>query len=813
MAKYDPKKSSLLEASITSDLEDSDKDLLKLARRRFIEAQENWEEIRREAVEDQKFYGGVQYDEQIARAARAKGGAPQIQINQLKNFVQQVENNIRQQNISLTVHATDEEGSEENAEILQGIIRHIEHISNAKQAYLWAAGSCGMLVPGFGFIKLETDYTGPMTFDQEIYIRGVKDPMKILPDFMADQPDFSDAEFWFEFEEMSKDEYKEKYSNSKLSEPKYGDWGNVGIALGSYWMSVNAVTVAKYWYKDTEIRHFAAFSDGTTGFLDDFGVEINDKGEQEVVDKEKYEKFPSEETSDEYRSEYLRAEFDKHVATGSPPDEFPITEEMVPQSKLLNVVRTREVVTHKICWVVTNGVEILDRGEWHDTEFPFVAMVGKDEIIDGKRKIHGIVRDAKDPQKMYNFLASQIIRKIDASNKSAWIAAQESIPEPQRKRWELSNIESPAVLYYKSKDEQGQPIPPPQRGDAVEPAIQMLMAAGQQFNQDIKSTVGIYEAGMGQGIGDRQSGAAIQTLAQNGEMNNFHFSDNLVMSMKRLGCLILRLIPKIYDTPRTVRIIGLDDESTLVRVNQLFNQNGVAKKYDLTTEAEYDVVVDTGPSFASRKAEQSESMIKFGAVEPQIMPIIADLIASNMDWDQSGAIKERIQQWQTAQFPWIHYDDNMNLPPQAKVALQTANAHIATLQQAVTHSQQMYAAEKFKNDTNAIAHASKERVEQIKSITSLQLKRMDLIQQALADKDKYQIEHLRLQLEHIQHHQNLLLKGIQAQDKAANNVQPELYNDLESIINQPLIPQNIQQNLNQTSPGSAPVGGPTIPSQ
>ena len=279
-------------------------------------------------------------------------------------------------------------------------------------------------------------------------------------------------------------------------------------------------------------------------------------------------------------------------------------------------------------------------------------------------------------------------------------------------------------------------MPPPTRGDSTEPAIVKLMQAVQQFNQQVKATVGIFEAGIGQAMGDLQSGAAINTLAQRGENSNMHFSDNLVMSIKRLGCLLLRLIPKIYDTARVVRIVGLDDEPDLVKINQMFTENGQKCFYDIKNSSNYDVVVDTGPTFASRKAEQSEQMMKFAAVQPQLMPVIADLLAGNMDWDATGALKDRIQQWQAATMPFLHpANDQAALSPQARTMLQQlqqklqeANQHVATLSQA-------YNQEKYKNDTQAVANQGKERLAMIKAITDLRIKAIDLQAQAMSERN------------------------------------------------------------------------------
>jgi hypothetical protein len=550
----------------------------------------------------------------------------------------------------------------------------------------------------------------------------------------------------------------------------------------------------------------AVFEDGQMGYLDDFGVEINAEGEQIVKDPELFESFPR---VDDETAAIQTAIADSKAEVGAPSDEYPITEAQLPPQRLANVVKMREVVEESVHWIITNGLEILDRGEWHDSEFPFVAVVGKDEVVDGKRQIYGIIRHSKDPQKMYNYMTSSVVRKIAASNKSPWIAPAEGIPEPQRRRWETSNIEDWGVLYYRSTDDQGRPIPAPQRGDAAEPAIQGLLEASQKFDQDISKTVGIFEAGVGQTVGDRQSGVAIETLAERGEQNNLHVSDNLVLSMKRLGCLIVRLIPKVYDTPRAIRIVNPDETAEVVKINQIFTKNGQQMTYDMTTGENYDVVIDTGPTFATQKSENMDQLLKLAGTNPQMAPLIMDLIASNMDSTISGELVKRIQLLQAQTMPWMHQADGMdNFPPAAKAAIAQMQAQMSQAAQQIQKLGQMYQTEKIKNDTNAIAHQSKERITQIKAITDLQLKKMDIVSEMIQSHDKIQLERLKSQLGHIQHHQMIALNSLEMQDQAAGATQPDLYKRLMATINGSDVGSSSPAGTTGAPPAFPPNSGP-----
>lgn len=778
---------------------EADELLIKNAQKRWKMVVDNWSNIHRQAIMDQKFFAGEQYDEAKSRALAARGGQPQIQINQLPNFVQQVESSLRQQNFGICVHASDEKGSEDKAKILQGMVRHIEERSNAKQAYIWAAGSHGALVPGIGFIKLVTKYIDHKSFDQEILIEGIKDPFKILPDFTAIQPDFSDAKYWFEVEEYSKADYIEHFGESKLA--KFADWGPL-MQNNHLLRGENSVHVVTYWYKDTTVRHLARFEDGTVAYLDEYGVTIDKNGQRQIIDEEKYENYPR--VSLEEEAEHLKAVDDK-APEGSPADQYPVTDKFVPGDRLAEIDAIRECVEEQVCWIITNGIEVLDRGEWNDSEFPFVAVCGQDQIVDGKRDIHGIVRYSKDPQKMYNYLTSQIIRKIDASNKSPWVADAKAMPsDKERVKWQTSNIDNHAILYFNSWDaEHNRAIPPPSRGDSVEPAIQAMLQASERINADIKKTVGIFDASLGIAAGDRQSGTAIQTLAEKGEHSNFHYADNFVMAMKRLGYLVIRLIPHIYDTARAVRIINPDDTAEVVLINQYFSEQGQQKIYDLSTEELYDVVVDMGPSYATKRSQQMEELLNFGGLNPSFIPVIADLIAQSSDWDTKDALFARIQAWQSIVMPQLHQMDQMpNLPPEARAAVMNLQGQLNTANQHVKALAGQVQSLEFEKKTNIIAHQSKERIEQMKSFTQLSSDRLKIIGEMSKSKDQLRIKALEAQLDHIQQTRSHIIGAIET-DNAAKGMQNDHLLDLMKLsMQQPGTPAPANQPAAAAQPAA-----------
>jgi hypothetical protein len=197
-----------------------------------------------------------------------------------------------------------------------------------------------------------------------------------------------------------------------------------------------------------------------------------------------------------------------------------------------------------------------------------------------------------------------------------------------------------AVLPYKPTTVDGQLVPPPQR-QSVEPPIQAMTIAMAQSDTDMKATTGIYEAGLGQ-IGPEQSGRAILARQQKSEIANFNFTDNLGRAIRAAGRQIVDLIQKVYDTGRVVRIVKPDGRQELVQINEMFSENGQPKKYDVTI-GRYDVSITVGPSYQSKRQEFVTSVLSLVNSNPQLFPMVGDLLVRNMDWPGATEIADRLQ--------------------------------------------------------------------------------------------------------------------------------------------------------------------------
>lgn len=742
---------------------------------KFKECDNAWSKIRQASLDDYKFVKGEDNDRATARARAARANSPKATQNQVPNLVQQIENDLRQLNPSCNVHATDETGSDKICTILQGIIRHIERISDAQNAYLNAAGKAGALVLGFGFTKLNTKKK-PGTFQSEIMIEEVKDPLTIMPDFAAKKSDFDDAEYWFEFDTITKDAFKRQYPNSKLCSINWA-------ASRDGWMNKSSIRLCTYWYKTYHNRDLLQFETGDIGYAHEFGLAPPPPKEAGSSDDYQSKEVPTIPLSHDEQLTWIA--------------QNPGSDQEIPTHRHASIVNMSTEQCCYVKWCLTNGFEILNKGQWYTDDFPFTAFVGSDNIVNGERDIHGIVRYARDSQKVINYLYSQIVRKMAASNKSPWMAEINSVPGKMKTMMESSNTEDWAALFYDSTGGGSAPpgtYGPPQRADAQQPLIDSLLSAMMLSQQGLKETIGVTQAISMTPPKPGMSNDAIKTLAQAGKEQNFHFSDNFVKGIKSQTRKLLKLIPKVYDSAQVIRIVGPDDKPELIKINQMFDKHGKNEYHDIANAGVYDLDIDVGPTFATMKAEQNALLMSLAESDPtgQMMLLTLDLITKNMDGDLSQVLSDRVAQLQAIKMPWLKSDPALeDVPPQAKATmarlsnqLDEANKHVQTLTDA-------YNTEKMKNDSDAASIASKERIEAIKSFTALQIAKMNLMA-SLQDNqtelqnnaDDKQLKLMDMHLKHINEKQKVVIHGLKNLDRVSGNDDKDLYSDLERQMNE-----------------------------
>ena len=571
---------------------------------------------RAEALDDVRFAAGDQWpvDVQNSRVLEAR---PCLTINKVDAYIRQICNQQRQQRPRIKVHGMNNESDAKVAEILTGICRHIENQSDADDAYDHAFEYAVKM--GWGYWRITTDYVREDSFDQEIYIKPVENPFTVYFDPNSVLPDGSDAERVLITTVISKNVFKTMYPDAEV------DQGFSSRGTGdteSEWVTKEDIRIAEYFYTERTKEMLLMLSDGTTGYSDE---------------------LPSKK---------------------------------VLEAAGITVVDKRETWRKKIKWCKLTAMQVLEEGEWAGKYIPIVPTYGQEVRVDDKHKKFGLVRMAKDPQRMYNYWSTALTETVALAPKAKWLLA-EGQDEGHENEWAMANIKAMPVLRYKQTDIEGRPAPAPTRLQP-EPPPAGVMSALQGMNQDLMAVVGIFDpAQLPQGM---QSGKAIQGQQSQVDMTNFHYYDNLTRSIRHTGRIILDLIPKIYDRERVMRIIGDDGKPEIVTLNQpSTDENGVAKVLNDVTVGEYDVVMDTGPGYNSKRAEAVDSMMSLLGADPNLMQQAGDLIFRNMDFPGADIIADRL----AAVNPLSQIDEKSEVPPQAQMMIAQGKKTIEQLQQQI----------------------------------------------------------------------------------------------------------------------------------
>ena len=577
------------------------KDLLSVARKRLMMAISALSESREDQMDDLRFAAGSpdnqwQWPADVLQTRGSIQGQtinarPCLTINKLPQHIKQVTNDQRQNRPAGKVIPVDDAADIEMAEILDGIVRHIEYMSDADVAYDTACEN--QVTYGEGYIRILTEYCDDNTFDQDIRIARVRNSFSVYMDPTIQDPCGSDAKWCFITQDVLKDDFERMYPNaapvSSIQQVGIGDQSL------SQWITESTVRIAEYFYieQDTETLH--QYPNGATAF----------KGSPEAKQME---------------------------MLGMKP------------------VRSREADRRKVKWCKINGFEVLEERDWAGKWIPVVRVVGNEFEVDGRLYVSGLVRNAKDAQRMYNYWVSQEAEMLALAPKAPFIGYGGQF-EGYEHQWKTANTTNWPYLEVNPDvtDGQGAVLPLPARSQPPM-ASSGLLNAKAGASDDIKSTTGQYDSSLGATSNER-SGKAILARERQTDTGTYHYVDNLARTVRYITRQIVDLIPKIYDTQRVARIVGIDGETSAVQIDpsqpvpvrKIQDESGVtiAKIYNPGV-GKYDVRVTTGPSYMTKRQEALEGMANLLQGNPELWAVAGDLFVKHMDWPGAQELSQRL---------------------------------------------------------------------------------------------------------------------------------------------------------------------------
>lgn len=613
---------------------DADKDaIIKLANARMNEAYSADQPHRERAQDDLKNVIGDQWP-QDERQERESEGRPCLTVNILAQNVRQVTGQIRSLNPAIKVTAADSAANKDTAEVIEGMIRHIENKSDASSVYEAATESAA--ASSIGYWRIRADYAEGDTFDQELKIERVFNPFAVFLDPFAKDPTRKDARYGFIVAEMPKEDFEAEYPDAQVIDIT----GEHRVQNFEQWATAEKVVVAEYFWVDHKEHEIGLLPSG----------------------------------------QVIRGPFPK----GMKPS------------------KTRTVKVPQVMWAKVTGAEVLEGPKDFPCSYiPIVAVTGEEWHLGEESYRSSVIRFAKDPQKMFNYAASTDAEVTSAQPKAPFMVSTKQIAGFED-IWAEMGVKNRPYLPYNPDPEAGMPqrINPPVASQALQ--LQMQMAA-----ENIKRTTGIYDASLG-ARSNETSGKAILARKEESQNSTSIYSDNMVKAITHTGCILVDMIPRIYDTQRIVRVLGEDGQEKMETINKLvMTAQGPATMNDMTT-GRYDVNVSVGPSYSAKREETRDGLQALLQAVPGAAQLIGDLYVSSMDWEHADRAAERMRKMLP---PGIAEESDEEMTPEQMQAKQAAAMQAQQEAQMQQEAQQIAKAKAIAEVKEAEAKARKAEAE------------------------------------------------------------------------------------------------------
>lgn len=578
----------------------TERDIWEEARDRLKIADEAYSENRQRAKAAMLFREGDQWDHDVVTSAA--DDSPELTINLTDTFVRRVVNNIKQQRPRGKCHPVGDGADIELAEIINGIGRHVETRSEASIAYDLAAERA--VDAGEGYFRLIAEYENPRSFKKDMRILPIPNIFSVSMDPGAIMPSGADQNWNVISVLMKRQEYRRRYPSAKNV-----NWNDIDRAQNTIdWENKEHIRLAEYFRIREKSEKLYMIRDKT--------------GQEHVLYQSELPRLPGQRF-------VLKDAVDRLTAAGA------------------KIEGERDSMKRQVEWFRLNGLEVVERQQLPGNFIPVFRVDGNAVDIDGKVRRRGMVEFMMDPQRMVNYGEVAKIKRLGLAPKAPWVAAEGQLDgHPE---WDDANQKSYSVLTYKPiVIETGSlpiMIPAPVR---QEPA--QIEAGFSEFVQGMRSNLTAIAGAPNEPGQDQQgvvvSGRAIDRRQWLSDQSHFQYYDHLTQAIAQCWRVMTEWIPTYYSEPgRMQRIIGEDSTPQMVMVNEQTDEDGVMRiKNDLSIGT-YDVVMDTGPGYDTKREEGADNMIELLKI-PALAEIIAktapDLVFRSIDHPYMQELADRL---------------------------------------------------------------------------------------------------------------------------------------------------------------------------
>jgi hypothetical protein len=656
---------------------------------------------RTEAIESLRFLNGEQWDA-AEKTRRKRFNRPCLTINLLPKYVAQVVGDMRQNRVRVKIRAVDSKADVNIAKIRAGIISNIEYLSNAESIYDQAGEmqvSCG-----YGAWRVLTRYTEENPFIEEVYLQTIPNPFCVYMDSDSKDLMYADATYGFILDKMPREEFEEKYPDAEIpGEPiKTGQ----GLSQ-EHWYDTDTVTIAEYFNRESVKKTVCLMNNGEVLDKDEANEKIRKwKEDHPPIPEVPISPIagmppspimtpptppptpappimgmpPAPPTASQAPPPVPpMGAMPSPQAQGMPPTSpgapqippkpaMPPTPPKPPEEEP-KIEKERETEEYEIRHYVITALEILSKGGLKGEKIPgkyipIILVRGRQRNIEGKTFVYALIKDGKDSIRLVNYWNTSAAEVVALAPKVPWIGTAKQF-EGYEEDYANANIENFPFLKY-NVDPDTPETKPTQNAPAQVPTA--MFAQIVRAEENVKNTIGMYNRDVGQS-GPERTGAAITQAQKPSDVGTFAFIDNLRQAIAHNGRIINEMIPEVYDTERDVRIRNLDDSEQYVPVNttvenalkmirddperykgmdqhqlkMAIKHNLAGAKFNDLTVGKYDVIVTTGPSFSTQRAEAAQSMTALAQANPKLFAIGGDLMVKAMDFLYADELSERLK--------------------------------------------------------------------------------------------------------------------------------------------------------------------------
>jgi hypothetical protein len=552
---------------------------------------------RLQCLQDRRFYSlaGAQWEGPLGEQFENK---PKFEVNKVHLAVIRIINEYRNNRITVDFVSKDGNLDTKLADACDGLFRADERDSCADEAYDNAFEEA--VGGGFGALRLRAVYENeedPDDDKQRIRIEPIYDAdSSVFFDLDAKRQDKSDARYCFVLYSMTRDAYNDAWDEDVSTWPKEVHQHEFD------WLTPDVVFVAEF-YKAEEDIDYSLTYEGLTG--DEIKIKLSDL------------------TKDETKYAHL-------MATG------------------YKEVRRKKVKVKKIHKYILSGNSILeDCGLIAGKCIPIVPTYGKRWFVDNVERCMGHVRLVKDAQRLKNMQLSKL------GELSALSAVQKPILFPEQvaghqEMWAEDNLKNyPYLLINPLTGTDGNTIPIHQLAYSQPPQIPPAMAALLQLTEaDIQAMLGNQQEA--DKMVSHVSGKAVEMLQTRMDMQTFIYVSNFAKAIRRVGEVWLSMAKDIYVEPgRKMKTLGSTDELGKVELMRPgMGPDGEMQPENDLSRATFDVAVDVGPSFMSRREATVSALIGMLQVttDPETASVLQAMAIMNMDGEGVADVRDFFRQ-------------------------------------------------------------------------------------------------------------------------------------------------------------------------